>query len=168
MEFKLRKYKQGDEDQIVPLLTQVFEKWPQFDLDASSLDHWRWKYLKDTNNVNIYLAEKNSLIIGNESRISLKAEVGEKIVYCEERGDLSVHPEYRGKGIFKKMHDMTNDSSQKAGVMFSYAIEGNPIVIKYLEKRGVPTLKKKVINFFWINNNSFISNPKLSFFFDMS
>jgi len=152
-DIKMRLYNVGDEDKIVNLLKLVFNNWPHFDLSCSPIDHWKWKYAKRPNQyINIYLAEHNSLIVGNESRIPLQAKVGKKILYCEQRGDLSVHPDYRGKGIFKKMHTATNDSSQKAGVMFSYAIEGNPIVIKYLEKRGVPTLNKKVKNLFWINN----------------
>ena len=154
IEYNMRPYVAGDEDRIVSLLILVFNNWPHFDLNCSPLDHWRWKYMIDTSNfVNIYVAEHNSLIIGNESRLRLRAKVGEKTLVCEQRCDLSVHPDYRGKGIFKKLHSLTNKASQKIGIYFSYAIEGNPIVINYLKKRGVPTFDRIVKNLYWIKNN---------------
>ena len=36
--FIFRHYKEGDENQIVPLLELVFGQWPRFDLECSRLN----------------------------------------------------------------------------------------------------------------------------------
>lgn len=49
--------------------------------------------------------------------------------------DFAVHPDYRGRGISTKLNDMTDRLLKDTGVAFSYAIVGNPILIKTYSKR---------------------------------
>jgi hypothetical protein len=44
-DFVVRPYQAGDEKEIVELLRMVFDGWPHFDLNCSSVDHWKWKHL---------------------------------------------------------------------------------------------------------------------------
>jgi GNAT superfamily N-acetyltransferase len=98
------------------------------------------------------VAEHGSVIVGVEGRVPLKIKIGNDLFDCEQRCDLAVHPDHRGKGLFKKMHSSLNDSSKKAGIKFSYAIEGNPIVINQMKKAGAKTFEKKVKNFLYIRD----------------
>jgi len=42
--FIVRPYCSGDEEKLVQLLQLVFNGWPRFDINCTSLDHWKWKY----------------------------------------------------------------------------------------------------------------------------
>ena len=44
--FEVRPYREGDENNIVTLLDQVFIGLPHFDTKCSLLDHWKWKYVE--------------------------------------------------------------------------------------------------------------------------
>jgi len=167
MDYICRPYNTGDEEGIVHLLELVFDGWPHFNLSCSPLDHWKWKYLEAHNGlINIYVAEHDSLIVGSESRVPLRAKVGQEILDCEQRCDLVVHPDHRRRGIFKKIHTKLNESSLKSGVKFSYAIEGNPIVINHMKKIGVQTFNNKAKNLYWINDiDKFLKQYEKSFLY---
>jgi GNAT superfamily N-acetyltransferase len=152
-ELKIRPYKTGDENQIVRLLNCVFGQWPKFDLDCDCLDHWRWKTIEGPLNCNnIYVAECGSEIIGTETRILLRAKVGKDIELCEQRADLAVDKEFRGKGVFSRFTDKLCETSCDCGVKHSYAIEGSPVAAGKYRRRGGFTPSNSIVKLVSIKN----------------
>jgi hypothetical protein len=69
LDYKVREYRPGDEDQIVPLLQLVFNGW-------GDLDFWRWKYLDNPLKMNIItIAESNGKIIGADGAVFQRVKV---------------------------------------------------------------------------------------------
>lgn len=163
-EFEVRPYKSGDENQIVNLLKCVFGNWPRFDISCDCVDHWRWKTLEGPlNGSNIYVAECGSKIIGTETRIILKAKIGKDIEVCEQRADLAVDKEFRGRGVFSKFTDKLCETSCECGVRYSYAIEGSPIAAGKHKKRGTLAPSNNVIKLVFINSVSdFVKSRSLN------
>ena len=45
LDYNIREYEPGEEEQIVSLLDIVFDEWPSFDINCSKMDFWKRKYL---------------------------------------------------------------------------------------------------------------------------
>ena len=72
-----RPYKKGDEEEIVRLLQTVFVGWPKFDLQCSSLEHWKWKYLENPLKLNaVALAEFDGKLVGCNHGVYSKLKMG--------------------------------------------------------------------------------------------
>jgi ribosomal protein S18 acetylase RimI-like enzyme len=66
---------------------------------------------------------------------SIKDYEGIKTIRC---GTLAIHPEYRGKGISKKLHDLHKEAAASAGCkqLFLEVIVGNDRAINFYKKMG--------------------------------
>ncbi len=65
MIFKAHLYHEGDEQEIVDLLSLIFHDWPHFDLNCSSLEHWIWKYVDNSTKISkVVVAKENGKIVG--------------------------------------------------------------------------------------------------------
>ncbi len=137
VEYQVREYLPGDEEEIVNLLELAFNGWPHFDLDCAPLDHWKWKYLDNPLKLNaIAVAVIQNKIVGCNHGYYVKIKIGNKSLLCQQGGDLAVHPKYRRMGIYNKMRKPKSNlhKSQKCDMTFS--VTGNPIVIKSSIKGG--------------------------------
>jgi GNAT superfamily N-acetyltransferase len=102
----VRKYQKGDEESIVELLDLVFNGWPKIDLESSALDHWKWKYNdRPMNGLEAAVALDNGRIIACLGSPNVNLKINEETYLCEPRADLAVHPDYRGKGVWRAMVD---------------------------------------------------------------
>lgn len=129
-EYTIRPYKQGDEVQIVKLLEEVFKGWPKFELHGSSLDYWRWKYQENyLDRKLIVVAENDRKIIGVDQTVPMKIKILDELYLTGLGADLAVHKDFRRKGIRNRISKKLNSERTKSGLIFNYAITGNPIVI---------------------------------------
>lgn len=152
-DIKIRPYKFGDEYQIVRLLNLVFGNWPKFDLSCDPIDHWRWKTAEGPlGENNIYIAKNRSEMVGTETRIVLKAKIGNNIQLCEQRVDLAVNRDFRGNHIFSKITGSLCEKSLDRGVKLSYAVQGNPIGKAKYRQLGAFTPSNKIIRLFFIKD----------------
>ena len=146
--FNASPYRPGDEEEIVQLLELVFNGWPQFDLNCTPLDHWRWKYLDNPLRLNIlYSASFDNKIIGCTHTIPQRVKVGDKIFLSGTGADVAVHPDFRRRGIHNKIVDSKLDFEAKIGIKFHYGISNNPILIKRNMRRGFPLFPHDVSSF---------------------
>jgi hypothetical protein len=52
MTFSAQLFQKGDEEEIVTLLSTIFNGWPRFDLNCSPVEHWIWKYVENPTKMN--------------------------------------------------------------------------------------------------------------------
>lgn len=135
-DYIVRKYRRGDEYQIVELLSLVFDGWPHIDLDCDPLEYWIWRYRDNPTKKSIVtVAESHNRIIGCHHVFEVKIKVGNKIYPGGTSSDLAVHPNYRRMGISKKMREgFSWPWSKKEGILFDYFIIGNPILVERFKK----------------------------------
>ena len=142
----IRKYREGDEENIVNLLQLVFKDWPTLDISCSPLEYWRWKHQTGTNKNFVTVAEHENQIIGCHHAIEVTIQVNNKALPCTTTCDFAVHPDYRKKGISQKMgYNYSRPWRTKEGMVFDYFIVGNPILVKSFSKTR-PKFPIKIIN----------------------
>lgn len=134
-EYEVRPFQPGDEEGIVELLELVFDRWPNFDLVCSPLEHWRWKYQDNPFGMNqIVVGVSDHRIVGCLHSFSLRIKIGNKICLGTQTADLAVHPDFRRRVIFKKMLDLATKMRKESGSKFHYYLTWNPMLSKYLLK----------------------------------
>jgi GNAT superfamily N-acetyltransferase len=139
-ELQIRKYIPGDEEQIVPLLELVFDKWPHFDLTCSSLDHWKWKYLDNPTKKNkIVVATHKEQIIGCDHALLYPVKIADENTYASQGCDSVVYPDYQGQGIYSKLLELTISIPVK-NLQFTYWATGTKKMIALSEKLNYPKL----------------------------
>lgn len=146
-DIEVRPYKHGDEEGIVQLLQLSFSGWPRFDLNCTSLDHWKWKYLENPyrdNYIGLGLLKKK--IIGVDHAIPSYVKIGDKTHLCSYGADVVVHPEYRRMGVYRRVRDIRQKLAEEAGVILNYHVTSNPIIIKNNIRAGRPYFPKKIIS----------------------
>jgi GNAT superfamily N-acetyltransferase len=134
-EYSIREYQQEDEGEIVDLLNTVFEGWPKIDLQYTRLDHWRWKYQENYLNWKpICVAEKDGKIIGAIHTLPQKIKLHEDTFLTAIGGDVAVLKEYRRLGVWNAILELNNKQRKKAGIIFTFQVTNNPIVVERFEK----------------------------------
>jgi len=93
--WKIRRYKKGDEDEILSLLRLVLKK-PYF-----NKRYWKWMFLDNpAGRASIWVAEDKGSIIAHYALIPVRVCVGDTEAIYAEAINIAVHPMYQGKGIF--------------------------------------------------------------------
>jgi hypothetical protein len=135
-DFSVRPYAQGDEEEIVQLLTLVFGRWPHFDIPCHPLEHWRWKYLSNPVGRVITVAESMEGMIGCFHEPLLNVKIGDRFFLCSQGADQAVHPGYRRLGAYTQMRELAKRIRLDMGVGFHFSGSVEPIMIRGSIKRG--------------------------------
>jgi GNAT superfamily N-acetyltransferase len=133
-----RPFNNGDEEKITLLLDIAFDGWPGLDLDCTSLDHWFWKFRAPAENKNtVVVAESpDGEIIGVNQAQLKNTKIGNKVVQARKTTEVAVHPEYRGKGVHRRLALMGVDYSKSSGAVFSYSLSTSPIIVNYKQRES--------------------------------
>lgn len=143
---RFRPYQKGDEESIVNLLTEVFNGWPNFSIECSSLDHWRWKYLDNPFRKSyVSLALLGTEVIGVNHSFPIKVKIGEDVFRGSFGSDLAVHPDHRGKGISTQLQRMKRQLKDRTA-MFSLYVSSNPIVVEREDETRIPPFPNVLLN----------------------
>lgn len=130
------QYISGDERKIVELLELGFGEWPSFNLNCSSLAHWRWKYNEvPIGESFIVKVMKGSEIVAALHAYPVEIKVKDKIYLCTYAGDNVVHPDYREQGISNMMYKEMIELKNSSGVVFDYFVTSTPYLIESWSKR---------------------------------
>ena len=152
-EYSIRPYESGDEEGIVQLLQLVFNGWPNFDLDCSPVDHWRWKYLcNPTGESLVIIGESNGEIVGCSHTYLINLKMGERIVKGGFAADAAVHPDYRGKGLWKGLREAKKTQEVDSGLGFRMGITSNVYIMKHHERTLRSTIPYGLTNFMRIRD----------------
>jgi len=129
---KIRNFTEGDDEQIVELLQNVFNSWPKFDIESSPLDYWKWKYSRSYGRSVTVVAEDGGKIIGAYHSVPCKFKLYDGYYHASLGADIAIRPDYQGIGLYDKMRELVHQSRIQHGVDLHYAINENP---KLIEKR---------------------------------
>ena len=136
IDYTIRQYQPGDEDDLVELLKIVFKGWPNFDLSCTSVDYWKWKFLGNPFSRKLIVkavSDINNKIIGCNHGIDLNVKIGDDLHYVNYSTDLAVHPDYRRMGIWTNMRRLRIKIRISEGAKLSIWTSGNPIVVSNIQ-----------------------------------
>lgn len=152
---EIRDYQNGDEYNIILFLKQVFNNWPRPLEDISDIDFWKWKYLDTpTRTKLITVAECDNEIVGCHHSAFFSMKLYDEVKLGFIGADIAVHPKHRGKGIWKKMFQKTNEKIKQLDLGFTYGITTNPIVKNGWIKMGETFFPHKISLLYWIKDIS--------------
>jgi len=130
----IRRYKQGDEKQIIHLFQKVFKK-PMG--KTESINHWNWEYKNNPNNrIEILLAIDGKQIIGHYSVIPIKMKILEDYYIASFSLDTMTHSKYRGQGIFPTLANKLYNDLGETGIPFTYGFPNNNSIKPFVKKCG--------------------------------
>jgi GNAT superfamily N-acetyltransferase len=146
-------YREGDQKNIVELLTNVFTGWPRIDVSCSPLDYWRWKYEGRPGvekRISVVEADGGEMV-GCLHTIPLTFKGLNGVDKCVIGVDYAVHPDYRGSGLGLLLGNHVNEMLSRAGYKFTFSITGNPKLIKSMPRDHV-VFPGDVLNYVKIND----------------
>ena len=139
--YVIRQYEPGDDEGIVNTLDAAFNGWPKMDLNCSSLEHWRWKFLSCPIEPRIVIvAEKDNEIVGVSHLMPCMIHLGKETVLGANGCDVATHPDHRRKGVYNRTRKFKEEKALEKGIVLFYGIESNPILIKKNLKNGPDVL----------------------------
>ena len=118
--FVVRKYKEGDEKGIVELMMLCFGR---ADYDYW-MKHWVWQYKENPLGNHIWIVEHDGQIVAHDAHIPLSLKVGKKVLKSCIGVDAMTHPNFRRRGLQRKIEDIHDDELVKEGIHFSYNFPG--------------------------------------------
>ncbi len=125
VQYEVRLYRPGDEEEIIPLLKLVFPGW-------RGIDFWKWMYEENYLKTNlITVATAEGRVVGASLSIPLRIKIGEGTYLSTYGSDVAVHPDYRRMGIHNRMVELKKELMVRNGVRINYAHTFNPIVIEH-------------------------------------
>ncbi len=145
--FEYRNYKPGDETGIIVLLKKCFPKWSKM-----PVKYWMWKYLESPLGVYVYVALDGAKIVGVICDIPLRLKLGDQIVHSIYSDDTATDPDYRGRGIYAKLYNLSRSSKSNLGTYFNYWKTENPIISKSGSKQGDTLFPFKLCQMIKIKN----------------
>ncbi len=124
--WRIRRYKPGDETQIILLFQDVFGKKMG---KTESIKHWKWEYRDNPNDrLEILLAVDENKIVGHYAVIPVRMKIGSKEYLTSLSLDTMTRRNYRGQGMFPTLATKLYDMLGKSGIPITYGFP-NPFSI---------------------------------------
>ncbi len=129
---QVRPYKPGDEQGIVRLFHEIFNR-------EMTLDEWKWKYRGKGGNQKVYAVvgiDKTYGIIAHYGGIPHSMICRGKEILGLAIGDVMVHPKFRNLSLFKRIASLIPDLAVKDGFILGYGFP-NERAMRLPEKLGL-------------------------------
>lgn len=140
-----RKYREGDEEDLVTLCNNVYGLY-------TNKDYWRWKYLNNTFNLNAsYVATYENRVIGMAGTLPYRLRLKEKEIVGGQLTDLLSHPQLKKKRdiFFPIMRKCIKEIETQMDIMYGFTNDKSFKVyvkrLKYDTAFRIPRLDK-IIN----------------------
>ncbi len=151
-EYIYRRYREGDENQILEVLTKAFKKWPLHQTEADKSDYWKWKHKSNPNGkVIIAVIEFQGNVVACWHRQVAKHKIGEQEVLSSQGVDVAMLPEHQGKGLSKYLLPTLAEIEKHEQIIklfYSPKTSSNSFICTYLTKNSFP-LFVMLISFFF-------------------
>jgi GNAT superfamily N-acetyltransferase len=110
--WSLRRYKEGDEKDILELLrmNHVYR----------TIEEWSWEYKNNPFGNLIVVAEHDGRVVGHEALVPAYMKIGTRVARGSQAVDLIVHPKLRRQGISLAIGKMLVREAEKEGIDLSY------------------------------------------------
>lgn len=113
-ETSVRLYQSGDEDGIIRLFNNVFDR-------EMTRAEWQWKYVRGRERVYASLAVNHlGAVIAHYGGLPQRMVHNSKEIHGMAIGDVMVHPSYRGTKLFKKIAELLPPVSALDGFTLGY------------------------------------------------
>ncbi len=171
-EYSLRRYKDGDEEEIVRLLNDIFG-------ENLTLEGWIWKHKENPlSYLNLaILAEHKGRIIGQYAGLPVLFKFKDKIVKFGMVVDNFVHPDFRGgvQGIQRKMFEYSCKLWERESMPMGWGLPNRQHyivgkrILKYKDVGKIPFLFRRLNwnlavkkRFLWLPQSMIQANQYLS------
>ena len=147
--FVVRRYKEGDEKGIVELMGLCSGK---VDFDYW-MKHWVWEYKENPFGKIIWITEHKGQIVSHVALVRVNLKVGKKVFKSAIVADAMTHPNFRQRGLQRKIYAVQDVELVKAGIYLaywfpsdifhkhpderSYAVCKIPVLIRFLGANGI-------------------------------
>jgi hypothetical protein len=111
--WSLRDYEDGDEEQINPLLNQVYKI-------NRDLPYWKWEFKGNPRGFNMVLAVDGERIIGHLASLKRMIKMGDSEELASMEVEGVTHPEYQRQGIFVALGKRILSDLKKENVSMAY------------------------------------------------
>ncbi len=112
----VRHYENGDEARIVEFLNRCYGNW-------GDLQKWQRLYTRypTFNKENVFIMENNGEIVGHRGLHfrNLAIQEGHQVATAT-LGDTATHPDYRGRGLYAQLHEITLEEAKSKGSCFAF------------------------------------------------
>jgi len=119
IEFSTRSFNPGDAAHLVDFLNFCYPGgW-------GNSEQWEWRYLQDPSfkSSNIFIIESGGQIVGHRSSHPRQLIIRGKKVPIAFLGGTATHPDYRGLGLYSRLHQATLKAAKLKGACL--AVTGN-------------------------------------------
>ncbi|WP_224335839.1 GNAT family N-acetyltransferase [Haloprofundus halobius] len=123
----IRRYEPADRDQFLDLYEEVFEK-------PRTPEWFDWRYGgPHTDEVRMFLAEKDGEIVGAEPFISFEIRGGDESVSALQPADAMVHPDHRRNGLLTRITEAAIDYYTDDGPSFIFNFPNQAAIGAFLK-----------------------------------
>jgi hypothetical protein len=146
-ELKYRPYQPGDEVSILELLNIGFEV--RFDLDT-----WKWRYINfpSFRKENVLIVESDRRIMGHRGMFQREMCLGESKVPTVTFGDSTVHPDFRGKGVYSQIWQVSTGKTRAKGTCLLFGFQSKDSLPNILANRKLGFMEVPQIKYVKILN----------------
>ncbi len=109
-----RGYQEGDEDQILVLMRDVFGV-------ERSIEHWKWEFTPRP----MCRVAQDDKIVGHQTVFPFQLKIGDQMISAAGSVDTMVHPEYQHQGIFYRLVTECNREAWNMGIKLILAWPNN-------------------------------------------
>ena len=144
----IRPYEIGDEDAIIKFVNFSYSQ------RVEDMESWNWKYIKypTFKKDNVFIVEADNKIVGYRALFLRELSIFGNRFTTASLGSTAVHPDFRGYGIYSRLHVETLQAavSQGAGMVITWNSKGS-ITYKHNKKTDFVEVKQpayiKIINY---------------------
>lgn len=131
-EIIIRRYRDGDEYQIVELFKKIFGR-------TMSLDEWHWKYKGQGNKevLSFVVTDKEDKVIGHYGGIPLRMTYKGNTIAGISTCDVMIDKKFRGLWTLKRLHNSFVDFHIKKGIRMFYGFPTEKTLLLPSEKLGL-------------------------------
>jgi GNAT superfamily N-acetyltransferase len=136
-ELEVRNPGEADEGQLLELLLRAFERWPQFEIPVSAIEHLRWKLRSDPAAVrHSWVGAIDGRIVVMLLRILRRVRVRGRDYLARDGVDAAVDPDYQAQGLYSAMLEQCKKRPQYREVDFGMSFSSNARLQRRDQRKG--------------------------------